>query len=70
MKATLDRLAEEGIAPELLDQVHAPLGIDIGAETPEEIAVAIIAEIVRERRSGARDAANLGVKLGRLKASS
>jgi xanthine dehydrogenase accessory factor len=70
VKATLDRLAEEGIAQELLDQVHAPLGIDVGAETPEEIAVAIIAEIVRERRSGARDAANLGVKLGRLKPSS
>lgn len=69
VKATLDRLEEAGIARELLDQVHAPLGMDIAAETPEEIAVSIIAEIVRERRSGARDAANLGVKLGRLKPS-
>ncbi len=70
VKATLDRLAESGISKDLLDQVHAPLGMDIGAETPEEIAVSIIAEIVRERRSGVRDPGNLGVKLGRLKPSS
>jgi xanthine dehydrogenase accessory factor len=69
VKATLDRIAESGVAQDLLDQVHAPLGMDIAAETPEEIAVFIIAEIVRERRSGARDAGNLGVKLGRLKPS-
>jgi xanthine dehydrogenase accessory factor len=67
VKATLERLAESGIPEEFLSQVHAPLGLDIRAETPEEIAVSIIAEIVRERRSGVRDAANLGVKLGRLK---
>jgi xanthine dehydrogenase accessory factor len=69
VKATLERIAESGVSQDLLDQVHAPLGMDIGAETPEEIAVSIIAEIVRERRSGARDAGNLGVKLGRLKPS-
>ena len=70
VKATLERIGETGVPQELLDQVHAPLGMDIGAETPEEIAVSIIAEIVRERRSGARDVGNLGVKLGRLKPSS
>jgi xanthine dehydrogenase accessory factor len=69
VRATLERLAEMGISQDRLDQVHAPLGMDIGAETPEEIAVSIVAEIVRERRSGARDAGNLGVKLGRLKSS-
>jgi xanthine dehydrogenase accessory factor len=69
VRATLERLEEAGIARELLDQVHAPLGMDIGAETPEEIALSIIAEIVRERRTGIRDAANLGVKSGRLKTS-
>jgi xanthine dehydrogenase accessory factor len=69
VRATLDRLAEAGIPRELLDQVHAPLGMDIGAETPEEIAVSIIAEIVRERRTGIRDGANLGVRSGRLKPS-
>jgi xanthine dehydrogenase accessory factor len=67
VKATLERIGAMGISAELLEQVHAPLGIDIAAETPEEIALSIIAEIVRERRSGARDEANLGVKVGRLK---
>ena len=47
--------------------MHGPLGLDIGAETPEEIALAIIAEMVRERRLGVRDRFSLGVKLGRLK---
>ena len=69
VKATLERIAESGVSQDLLDQVHAPLGMDIAAETPEEIAVSIIAEMVRERRSGARDPGNLGVKLGRLKPS-
>ena len=69
VKATLERIGETGVPAELLDQVHAPLGVDIGAETPEEIAVAIIAEIIRERRTGARDQFNLGARLGRLKSS-
>lgn len=47
-----ERLKREGIAPELLRRVHAPIGLDIGALTPEEIAVAILAEIVLVRRGG------------------
>lgn len=39
-------LLGKGIEQELLDRVHAPIGLDIGAETPEEIAVAIMAEII------------------------
>ncbi|HKM98984.1 MAG TPA: XdhC family protein [Candidatus Binataceae bacterium] len=70
VRATLERIAEGGISVDLIDQVHAPLGMDIAAETPEEIAVSIIGEIVRERRSAKRDAGNLGVKIGRLKPSS
>jgi len=66
-RAMLARLAEDGIDPALLDEIHAPLGLDIGAETPEEIAIAIIAEIIRERRTGARDDFTLGVKSGRLR---
>lgn len=66
-RAMLARLAQDGIDPALLDEIHAPLGLDIGAETPEEIAIAIIAEIIRERRTGARDDFTLGVKSGRLR---
>ena len=65
VKATLERIGESGVPPELLGHVHAPLGVEIGAETPEEIAMSIIAEIIRERRTGVRDDANLGVT-GRL----
>lgn len=42
-------LIQEGVAKEKLDQVHSPIGLDIGAETPEEIAVSIIAELIQVR---------------------
>src|SRR5207253_2147281 len=48
-------LTEEGIAPQLFDRVHAPVGLDIGAITPEEIAVAITAELIAVRRRVERD---------------
>jgi xanthine dehydrogenase accessory factor len=44
------RLTGKGISREELDKVHAPIGIDINAQTPEEIAVSIIAEIIQVRR--------------------
>jgi xanthine dehydrogenase accessory factor len=43
-------LQEEGLAADLFDRVHAPIGLDIGAVTPEEIAVAITAELIAVRR--------------------
>ncbi len=48
----LRHLAEEGHSPEALDAVATPIGLDIGAETPEEIAVSILAEMVLVRRGG------------------
>ena len=51
-RAALEQLAREGFAPALLSAVHAPIGLDVGAETPEEIAVSIAAEIVLLRRGG------------------
>lgn len=39
-------LEEEGISRETLHRVHSPIGLDIGAETPEEIAVSIVAELI------------------------
>jgi xanthine dehydrogenase accessory factor len=43
-------LQEEGLSAHLFDRVHAPIGLDIGAVTPEEIAVAITAELIAVRR--------------------
>lgn len=51
-RAALEALAREGIAAERLRAVHAPIGLDVHAETPEEIAVAIAAELVMARRGG------------------
>jgi xanthine dehydrogenase accessory factor len=48
----LDKLREEGADDERLKRVHAPIGLDIGAVSPEEVALAILAEIVAERRGG------------------
>ena len=47
-------LTREGLAPELFERVHAPVGLDIGAVTPEEIAVAITAELIAIRRHAER----------------
>jgi xanthine dehydrogenase accessory factor len=48
----LRHLLEEGFEPAALDAVATPIGLDIGAETPEEIAIAIAAELVLVRRGG------------------
>lgn len=42
-------LMEEGVSREALEKVHCPIGLDIGAETPEEIAVSIVAELIETR---------------------
>jgi len=48
-------LQKEGLAAELFDRVHAPVGLDIGAITPEEIAVSITAELIAKRRNVERE---------------
>ncbi len=48
-------LQQEGLAAHLFDRVHAPIGLDIGAITPEEIAVSITAELIAKRRKAERD---------------
>ncbi|MEL6947247.1 MAG: XdhC family protein [Pseudomonadota bacterium] len=46
----LDRLTQKGVSMEALDRIAAPIGLDIGAATPAEIAVAILAEVIEGRR--------------------
>lgn len=48
----LARLRESGFGEEALRQVRAPVGLDIGAVSPEEVALSILAEVVAERRGG------------------
>ncbi len=48
--AIFKELVKEGIPERLFERVHAPVGLDIGAITPEEIAVAITAELIAVRR--------------------
>jgi xanthine dehydrogenase accessory factor len=54
MTALREKLAAAAVAPEALDRVKAPAGLDLGAITPEEIAMSILAEITVERRRGQR----------------
>ena len=48
---TRARLEADGVDPAALDRVHAPIGVEVGAETPEEIALSIMAEVVAHRRT-------------------
>jgi xanthine dehydrogenase accessory factor len=59
-----DALAAEGMPRERFGHVHAPIGLDIGAVTPQEIAVSILAELVavKHGRIGPRSAAELSMQ--------
>ena len=46
----LDRLRERGLADAQLDRIHAPIGLDIGASSPQEIAVAVMGEVIAALR--------------------
>lgn len=48
----VERLLEEGLAPEQVNRLHAPIGLDIGSRTPAEIALSIMAEIVAVHSRG------------------
>lgn len=50
--AVMEALAREGFPKEALSAVHAPIGLDLGGETPEEIALAIMAEVQAARYGG------------------
>ena len=52
VRATLDRLRTDGMDAALLEQVYSPIGLDIGSQTPAEIAVSILAQVIQQRRQG------------------
>ena len=47
-------LAELGVEPDGLDRIHAPIGLSIGADTPQEIAISVVAEMIAVRRAGSK----------------
>ena len=49
IRTLYQNLMEKGMKKEVLDRVHAPIGIDINSETPEEIAVSIVAQLIKVR---------------------
>ncbi len=51
-KTVFANLVEAGVAPAALARIHAPIGLPIAVETPEEIAISIMAEVVDHRRQG------------------
>jgi xanthine dehydrogenase accessory factor len=49
VRVVMDYLREKGVDKEILESVHAPIGIDINSETPQEIAISIVAELIQAR---------------------
>jgi xanthine dehydrogenase accessory factor len=66
MAALRESLLADGVPAAALDRVRAPAGLDLGAITPEEIALSILAEITRERRRGQRQPVAQGAEPNRL----
>jgi xanthine dehydrogenase accessory factor len=50
-RALFKNLREEGISQEALDRVYSPMGVEINAILPEEIAVSVVAQMIELRRS-------------------
>jgi xanthine dehydrogenase accessory factor len=61
-ETTRKELLKQGIQEEALNQVHSPIGIELNAETPEEIAVSIMAEVLMKVRRGTGNAMSKGKK--------
>jgi len=53
VRLIIEQLLSEGFDPEKVATIHAPIGLDIAAESPQEIAVAILAELIAVRRNAA-----------------
>jgi len=64
VRFVLEMLEKQGIAKARLQEIFTPIGTPIGAESPAEIALSIIAELVCVRRKGAQQARNLRAAVG------
>jgi xanthine dehydrogenase accessory factor len=64
VRFVLEMLEKQGVAKKRLQEVFTPIGTPIGAESPEEIAVSIIAELVCVRRKGSQQARDLRAAVG------
>ncbi|MBT8332430.1 MAG: XdhC family protein [Deltaproteobacteria bacterium] len=64
VRIVLEALAEKGLPQDRLDEVFTPIGLPIGAESPEEIAVSIVSELVCVRRKGPAQARTLRNAVG------
>jgi xanthine dehydrogenase accessory factor len=64
--AIYKELQKEGIAREALERVHAPVGLDIGAILPEEIAIAIVAELIAVKRNASAELPRMRVAQERI----
>jgi xanthine dehydrogenase accessory factor len=53
VQGLMEELTKDGLDEQWLRSIHSPIGLDLGAETPEEIAVSIVAEMIQVRRKGA-----------------
>ncbi len=61
-ETTSNQLLELGVSEEVLGRIHSPMGLDLGAETPEEIALSILAEIILVQRGGSTSSKKLSDK--------
>jgi xanthine dehydrogenase accessory factor len=64
VRFVLEVLGQEGISQERLQEVFTPIGLPIGAESPDEIALSIVSELVCVRRKGAAQARALRAVIG------
>jgi xanthine dehydrogenase accessory factor len=64
VRFVLEMLCREGILQERLNKVFTPIGLPIGAESPDEIALSIISELVCVRRKGSAQARTLRAAVG------
>jgi xanthine dehydrogenase accessory factor len=50
-KEVKENLLQDGISRQQIDRIHSPIGVEIDAETPGEIAISILAEIIKVRHA-------------------